>query len=185
MLALLVVAKVLTEMNELRKNSAMGSKAWRHGFGMPLYAEDESMSCAFDSFNDAGRRGGIDDQAFTQSLNGLVVRRINLKNFPSDDLLQAGTRPDLNRMPAQRSSLAQLMLAGIRQLGGNILVQRTAQRDVDELSPAANSQQRDVAFYRNKGEFQFKLSPVVFDLSEFFGGSFAVKTRVNVEIAAA
>ena len=50
----------------------------RQNFGMPLHADDKSMARAFDSFDYAVIGDGVDDQAFAELFDCLVMSCIDL-----------------------------------------------------------------------------------------------------------
>src|SRR5262245_23210640 len=79
------------------------------------------------------------------------------------------------------------MLANTRssKLCRDILVKRAAQRDVDGLCAAANTQDRQVLLYRFIGDFQLEISACVFDFTEFPYRAFTVVTGMDVEISSA
>jgi len=60
------------------KDASLVRLARRQYFRVPLHTDDKCVAGAFDAFDDAVAGYGIDDQAAAQSLDRLVVRRIDL-----------------------------------------------------------------------------------------------------------
>jgi len=67
-----------TGRDEGFEDSPVALASGRENFGMPLHADDKSVARAFDSFDHAVIGDGIDDQAFAELLDRLVMRRVDL-----------------------------------------------------------------------------------------------------------
>jgi hypothetical protein len=64
--------------NERQKYSPLRQLAPCENFRVPLDAQDERMGDAFNPFDDAIVGDRVDDQAFAELFNGLMVRRVDL-----------------------------------------------------------------------------------------------------------
>ena len=60
------------------EDSSVTLASRRQNFGMPLHADDKSMARAFDSFDYAVIGDGVDDQAFAELFDCLVMSCIDL-----------------------------------------------------------------------------------------------------------
>ena len=61
------------------EDSPVALAPWRQNFGVPLHADDKAMARAFDPFDHAVIRDGVDDQAFAELFDRLVMRCVDLK----------------------------------------------------------------------------------------------------------
>ncbi len=143
------------------------------------------MPGAFDSLDDTVLGDGIDDYAAAELPDRLVVGRVDLETLSPNNFVESRSVLHENAMATAGFFGAALMLARLGKLGGNVLIKRTAERDVDGLGAAADAENGEVALERLGGDLDLELGTTWFDNSEFVGRFFAVITRVDVEVSAA
>ena len=93
---------LFTEFDERGKNAALMLLARRQGLRVPLHAENKAVLGAFDSFNHAVIRDGVDDKAAPEAFHRLVMAGIHFKARTFHDVEKAGARLDVNGMTAVR-----------------------------------------------------------------------------------
>ncbi len=152
---------------------------------MPLHAKHKRMARIFDPFDQPILGGRIDDQAFADFLYGLMVRGVDLQRPPPQDFFQASAARDDDFMAADFFFGPLFMLIGVRRLGGDVLIERAAEDDVDRLRAAADAEQRQVLLERQLRHLQFELGALLFDRADLLDRLFVVVTRVDIEVAAA
>ena len=97
----------------------------RQNFGMPLHADDKRMARAFDTFDHTVIGDGVDDQAFAESFDRLVMSCIDLQAWLLNDGAQACSIGNLYSVSALSFLFTLLMFAGVGHLRGDVLVKRT------------------------------------------------------------
>ena len=115
-------------------------------FGMPLHAEDETMACAFDPFDHAVVRDGVDDQALAEPFDRLVMGGVDLKARSTDDGAQARSVRNLHSMPALVFFRTLFVFAGSWHLRRDVLVERSAERDIERLLAATDAEHGQIFF---------------------------------------
>src|SRR5262245_30684998 len=109
---------------------------------MPLDAEDETMACTFDPFDDAVLGDGVGDEPFAESAHRLVMSRVDLKTGLLDDRSQARAVRNPHAVAAVVFLVALLMFASFGYLPGDVLVKCAAENDVERLRAAADAENR-------------------------------------------
>lgn len=166
------------------EDSPVALASWRQHFGMPLHADDKTMARAFDPFDHAVIRNGVDDQAFAELFDRLVMRRVDLKARSTHDGAQLRAIRNLHSVSANSFLFTLLMFAGVGYLRGDVLVKRAAEHDVERLLAAADAEHRQIFFYRRGGNVEFEFGSLCFDDAKLMDRFLAVVARMDVEAAA-
>jgi hypothetical protein len=93
---------------------------------MPLYSKDESVVGAFDSFDQSIFRGGVHDKSSPDRFDGLMVGRVDHQGAMLEDSTEAGSRVNFYGMAPSVLDCSEFVLAGVWELGSDILVQSAA-----------------------------------------------------------
>src|ERR1051325_1130499 len=91
---------------------------------------------------------------------------------------------DVDAVSAALFARALLVRAGAGDLRRDVLIQRSAQGDIDRLRSAANTQHRQIFFQRLLGHFKLELRAARFDLTQLAHRLFAVAAWIDIEVAA-
>src|SRR5258706_4261778 len=118
----------------------------RQEFGMPLHADGEAMAGAFDGFDDSVWRDGRRNESAAEASDCLMVGCVYFNRSSAKDCAEPGVVGDLHPMTAMIFFLALLVLGGAGDLVGDILIQRTAENDVERLGAAADAENWQVVF---------------------------------------
>ena len=141
-----MIGGLLDEAPEKRKHLVA---AREHHFRMPLDAHDEVLSRHLDSFDDPVRGSGDDDEPISGDVDGLVVKAIapeTLPEKPSDD------GSFVRRYRVRRDAAVRLLRVTDQLLrqGGEILVERASESDVEDLFAAAYPEDRQISGDRKR-----------------------------------
>src|SRR5260221_7919332 len=109
---------------------------------MPLDADGEAAR-QLDALDDLVRRDRVDPRP-PRIANGLVVRRVHLKVADAEDRLERRALEDLHRMAGLARVELLLVIEGALHLVADILVERAAQLDREELHAAADAKERQL-----------------------------------------
>src|SRR5260370_209010 len=107
-------------------------------FRVPLDAEAEAAAGILDTLDDAVRRGGVDDHPRCHRLHRLMMGRVDRQLAHPGDAVEERAGDDRDGMPGFGARIRLLMRQCARDLVGNVLDQRPAERDVKELLAAAD-----------------------------------------------
>ena len=118
--------------------------ALKQKLGVPLQAEKKRVAGMFDCLDDAIGRGGAGDQCATDAFHRLVMGTVHLHAGPLDDAFEqcAGCDGDAVRDVESRRRLS--MVQHIGNLGRNILIEGSAERNIHRLHAAADGQGREM-----------------------------------------
>ena len=109
-----------------------------HALGVPLDREEEAPWSLHPLDNPVGRNGA-DLEVWRHVTDDLVVGAGHGQLLDADDFGEVGTRSDGNRMSWLRPPLPGAVVSWVSPLTiGKILVEAAAQRNVEDLEPAAD-----------------------------------------------
>jgi len=127
--------------------------------GMPLHGDQEPGAVALDRLDDAVRRSAGHPQPGRQAADGLMVQGVNADLGAEQPVQQRSwLQPDRVSGPVPGF---QHQVPGAGRIGGRqVLGERAAQRDVDQLDAAADRQHRQVLLPREPDELDLDLVEV-------------------------
>ena len=125
---------------------------------MPLNAKDEAFSGGFHGFNNAvisPRRG---NEARRKPIDSLMMKAVDFELQPSNKGSQAAAHFDAYCMRARGARLTVCVVTMRRgaNFAGDVLNQRAAKRDIEDLMAAANAEHRHVIINCPTGNSQFE-----------------------------
>src|SRR5438105_8249801 len=129
---------------------------------MPLHAEAEAAARVFDRFDDTVRRACRGDEPFAEIFDGLMMAAVHvaririLEPFTKGAVEEAaGVQPHLVR--DREARLLDPMLDVRADFLGDVLDERAAARDVQDLDAAADREDRKVGLDRPPHQLDFVL----------------------------
>ena len=154
-----------------------------HSLRMPLDGHDCLVREGVVGLNNAIRRvsGRLEDRR--QVFYSLMVVRVHADFGFAEDLGQGALGIDRDRMRGELSGQLLYVLDVAFPLRGNILIKRSAKRDVDQLLAPADTEKRDVAVRRQLDQFQLELIACGVDLFQCLSWLLAIPKRVYVRTA--
>jgi len=111
-------------------------------FGVPLHPETETVTRILDPLDDAVLGDGIDDEPRSGGLDRLMVCAVDPEAVHSGDAVQKGTGDHPDGMPGLVARVGLAMRQAIRDFVWDVLDQRAAERDIQELLAAADPEHR-------------------------------------------
>ena len=150
-------------------------------FGVPLDRQNEPPRGEFDGFDSSVFRvAGADPEPAGKPRHRLVVPRIHLPRLPAGDTRQQAAGLDRHAVGRQASvGCAPDMAPG----GGQVLYQASPQVHIQDLHPAANPKQGQVASQCFIDEGGFDSVPLRIGRFGFRRCDFAVERRVDIATA--
>ena len=151
-----------------------------HSLGVPLDREEEA-ALPFDRLDDSIGSNGAHRETGREIADDLVVGAGHGQLAGADNGGEAGTRRGGNRM---RRLAAPFTRAHMRRVGpraiGEVLVEGASQRHVEDLEPATDSEEREVAGAGRVDQLHLKAISLFVDLPAALQDDLPVEGRVNV-----
>lgn len=151
--------------------------------GVPLDADDEVAAWQLNRLDDPVGRVRDGDQTGGEAASGLMVEAIRLGREPvgtTHQVCDERVACDFDLVGALVSRRLLIVVEGAFDLIGNVLPERSAERDIQDLHAAADGEERKVAGDGGLGERQ--LERVALGLRRHFGVKdlLAVVRRIDV-----
>lgn len=140
---------------------------------VPLDGNNERGRWQLGGFDDTVRSVGGDDESRGWAIESLVVIGIDHERGGAEDACQQRIRDKSDRVcwfVDRDSEFVLAMVEGVGNRIGDVLDERTPERDVEQLNAAANGENREIASDRVLDEPDFE---------SIASGSNAVRFRVN------
>ncbi len=151
---------------------------------MPLHAKHEAVPGVLDSLDHPVGRARVHDQAGGGLAHGLMVGAVDLDLVHSDDPVQQGFGRDRDGMAGLGARVGLLVGERARDRVGDVLNERAAERDVQELLAPADAEHGHLLSDRAVGQGELEGGPIVLGRDRLVARLGAEMGGVDVEVAA-
>lgn len=138
-----------------RKQGEVRGETLEKAFRMPLNSEHEAAARKLDGFDDSVRSDGYSPEWGSERCNCLMVIGIHHQFGCADDTGQKGIGNDGDWVGNLAGRDAEFVLAVVQSIGdiiGQVLVERTTERDIEHLDAAADGEDRYVTLERRTNQ---------------------------------
>jgi hypothetical protein len=150
-------------------------------FRVPLHAEHEVVGLGSDDgLDDAIRRPGDGAQVAAEFVNCLVMVTVDARCDASGQLGQQAVPVNLNAMGNPAKGAALLVLHDVFNLGGQVLKQRPATVDVEQLHPVADGKDGKPSGIGKAQQLKVGFVPFRVNRAECDMRRLSVAERVNI-----
>jgi hypothetical protein len=154
---------------------------------MPLNSEHEALARKLDCFDDSVRSSGHNPEWGGERCNCLMMIGIHHKFGRADDTGQKGIGNDGDRVCNLAGWDAEFVLAVVQGIGdfiGQVLVERTTERDIEHLDAATDGEDRQVTLEccTNQSDLE-AIASLGYTVRQGMGGCCAVLLGIDVAAA--